>query len=78
MTATDSYTVLRGTLAALSLTDYGSPIASGLIGTVVADSDSPGVNEGFNYVVAGDSAACGSGPLGRAAGGLPRSDADLP
>jgi hypothetical protein len=32
----------------------------------------------FTYLVAGNSATCGNGPLGRGPNGLPRSDADLP
>ena len=74
----DTYTVLRGMLESLSLTEYGSPIATGLSALSLNDATPRFAGRAFTYLVAGNSAACGNGPLGRGPNGLPRSDADLP
>jgi len=71
----DTYAIVRGALAELSYTDVGTCWADGLSALSVDDPEVPQPGKGFTYLVRGESAACGPGPLGLGAFGISRSGA---
>lgn len=72
----DSFALTRGTLAALTPGHYGSCVQSGIAGLSFDDAAMPGPAAGLTYLVSGQSATCGSGPLGYSSHDGPRVNLD--
>ena len=64
MSGADRYDVARGSLGELDGESYGACLAEDLTERRLEDTDTPLPGEGFFYLVRGDDAICGSGPLG--------------
>ncbi len=68
----DTYAVSRGPIDALAF-DYGTCLASEIVGLDTSDPAVPPDGQGFQYLVRGADAGCGGqGPAGRTSSGSPR------
>ncbi|MDB4324873.1 S8 family serine peptidase [bacterium] len=68
----DRYDLLRGHVADLNGADYGNCLADDVTGFTWSTPEAPDPGEGFFYLVRGDDATCGNGPLGTTATGASR------
>ena len=66
-----TYAVIRGELSALPAT-LGDCVAGALAALLWDDAELPPPDDGFAYLVRGESSVCGPGPLGFGAFGAPR------
>jgi hypothetical protein len=60
----DDYAVTRASVSALSASDYGACLISGVTGTMHDDPEPTGPGECFGYLVQGWNLTCGLGSLG--------------
>jgi hypothetical protein len=72
----DVYSVSRGDLASKGPSEYGSCVASGLLAPAFDDTAVPAPEQGFFYLVRGESLACGAGSLGTTSSGQQRINAN--